>query len=278
MPRVAIQGQIASFHHHAAKGFFGDKVQIVPCETFAETFTLLQEAKADYAVVAIENSLHGPINDVYDLLLGYRPWIYGERYVHIEQCLIGLPGASISALQEVHSHPVALSQCSTFLDTTLAHAARFEHHDTAGSVADIAIWDDPAKAAIASAQAAAYYGMQVLQRGIETHRHNYTRFVLLTREQVGYEQADKTSIIIETPHHTGALYDALGCFAQADINLSLLVSRPIIGQPNNYMFYADFERGLGAGESADALHRLAAMGCKVTLLGSYRASRLIDAL
>lgn len=274
-PIVAIQGQAASFHDVAARQYFGDDITTIFCDLpFRLVFDALEEGRADYAVCAIENSLHGTINDVYDLLQARPSSISGEVVLHIEQCLIGLPGATLSDITEVYSHPVAFSQCEDFLDSSLPNAARFEHPDTAGSVADVAASGDRHKAAIASAAAAKLHGMQVLKRGIETNHHNYTRFVVLTREQTNHRDSDKTSIVIEAPNVAGSLHKALGAFAAHGLNLTLLTSRPIVGKPQSYMFYMDFAGGLQESRTQEAISEVENMGCAVTVLGSYKAATM----
>jgi prephenate dehydratase len=274
-PTVAIQGQAASFHDVAARKYFGDDISTIFCDLpFRLVFDALEEGRADYAVCAIENSLHGTINDVYDLLQVRPSSICGEVFLHIEQCLIGLPGATLADITEVYSHPVALSQCEDFLDTSLPHAARFERDDTAGSVADIAASGDKHKAAIASAAAAQLHGMQILQRGVETNHHNFTRFVVLTREQPNQDDSNKTSIVVEAPNQPGSLHKALGAFAARGLNLTLLTSRPIVGKPQSYMFYMDFAGGLQETRTREAIGDIKDMGCAVTILGSYKAATM----
>lgn len=268
--KIAIQGVEASFHDIAARQFFGDDTAIVPCETFAETFQALAAGRATRAVVAIENSLFGSINEVYDLLLKYKFWISGEVYLRVEQCLIGLPGTQLAKVKEVHSHPVALAQCEEFLDTRLAHAERFEHHDTAASVIDIKKWGDPTKVAIASAQAATRQGLAILAHEIETNQQNYTRFVVLQPHRHNLLNANKTSLILVTDHKPGALYNALGAFAERDLNLTKLQSRPIIGQAWHYMFYVDVAADLSTKAFEQALAALQQQHCEVTILGSYK--------
>lgn len=272
MSKIAIQGDIASFHHIAAEEFFKSKISILPCETFAATFQATKEAEADMAVVAIENSLYGSINEVYDLLLKHHLWIKGEVYLRIKQCLIGLPDTEKSQITEVHSHPIALAQCEEFLDNDLIQAKRFEHHDTAASVADIKQWKDPAIAAIASQKAAQFHGLKILAEDIETNKENYTRFVVLGREKTTAPKANKTSLILMTDDRPGSLYRALGVFAEADINLTKLQSRPIIGKAWHYMFYVDVDGNTETEPLMSALKRLREQGCRVTQLGSYSAA------
>lgn len=272
--KIAIQGRPASFHDEAAHQFFGSAIELICCETFAETFGALASGEASYAMAAIENSLFGPISPVYDLLLEHRPWIFGETYLHIHQCLIGLPSADLQDVEEVYSHTAALAQCEAYLNTHLAHAKRFEHYDTAGAVADIAQWNDKKKVAIASATAAKHYGLKVIAPNIETHHRNFTRFIALAKQSQPTDKATKTSIVLRTANHSGALYHALGAFDAEQINLTLLHSRPIVGQHQRYMFYADFEAGIDEASTKRTLKTLHEQGCEVTILGSYPAATL----
>lgn len=276
MKTVAIQGAQASFHDEAARSFFGSTIQIKNCQSFKDVFDALRKGDADQAVIAIENSLYGSINEVYDLLLKHRFWISGEIYLRIRHCLIGHPDASIPMITEVHSHPVALAQCELFLDTVLPNAKRFEHHDTAESVADIKKWRNPHKAAIASEQAARLYDMKVLKQSIETHHQNYTRFVVLeTRtpnKAASRRGPAKTSLVLRTSHTPGALHKALSTFAEGGINLSKLQSRPIIGKAWHYIFYVDIEAGYADSNVQRALEQLHEQGCETIILGSYAAA------
>ncbi len=279
---VAIQGQAASFHDIAARSYYGDGIKLVPCGTFSETFAALETGAAAHAVVAIENSLFGSINEVYDLLLKHKSWIDGEVYLRIEQCLLGLPGAEYDKIMEVYSHPIALAQCEQFLDQTLPHAKRFEHHDTGGASEDIKRWDDPEKAAIASRLAAETYDLEILAEKIESHKQNYTRFVVLNKERRvnAAPSANKTSLILGIDDQVkgfgdspGSLYQALGTFAGQNINLTKLQSRPLIGKAWHYIFYADVDSGLWDPRLQTALAELKSQNCEATILGSYHSGR-----
>lgn len=136
----------------------------------------------------------------------------------------------------------------------------------------IAKLGDPTKAAIASVEAAAAYGMQVLRRGIETNHENFTRFAVLTRQPASYEHATKTSAVIELPHEPGSLHAALGVFATEHINVTLLVSRPVVGKPGEYRFSIDFASGLQEARTARALRALEHIATTIIILGSYRAA------
>lgn len=270
--KVAIQGQAASFHDIATRQFFGDDIAFRHCDTFSETFQALADNTVDHAVVAIENSLFGSINKVYDLLLTHKFWIIGEVYLRIEQCLIGLPGADIRAIIEVHSQLEALAQCEEYLDMVLPQAARFEQHDTAASVADVKKWGDPSKAAIASRAAAELHDMEILASEIETNKQNYTRFVVLAKSEQPVKAANKTSLVLTTRGDTkpGALYRALGAFAKHSINLTMLQSRPVVGKAWHYLFYVDMGISMHHEHFQSALTELSDLGYHTTVLGCYQ--------
>lgn len=271
--KIAIQGQPASFHDVAARQFFGDDIDLICCDLpFSLVFDELVSGRADYALCAIENSLYGTIPEVYDLLLKHHTWIKGEVILHIQQCLVGLPGAKLSDIKEVYSHPVALAQCEVFLDDSLPSAARFTEDDTAGSAQKIRDLGDPTKAAIASEAAASMYGLEVIKRGIQTDNHNYTRFAVLGREPSHPVDANKLSLVVSTSHKPGALHEVLGVFAERDLNLVLLVSRPIVGQPGRYSFYIDVQSTLDEKGVSGVLEQLEMLGSEITLLGHYRAA------
>lgn len=270
--KVAIQGEKASYHHLAAQVFFGADVHIVPQKTFSGVFTAVDNDKTIAGVVAIENSLYGSINPVYDLLLKHTSEITGEIYLRVEHCLVGLPGTALRDIKEVYSHPVALAQCEEFLNIKLPHARRYEEHDTAASVQLVKQANLKTKAAIASRQAAKLHGLAVLKTNIETNQANYTRFVVIGTHGKTIKP-NKTSLVLMTHADTkpGALYKALGAFAQHDINLTMLQSRPIIGRAWHYMFYVDALGDVHSAPFRAALNDLHNLGYNVKILGSYQS-------
>lgn len=272
--KIAIQGSTGSFHHLAALRWFGESIEIVPCETFLGVFQALADLEADHAICAVENSLYGSINEVYDLLLAFKYPIVGELPEHIHQQLIGLPGADVSQISRVYSHPVALNQCREFLAEHLPAAEKIEYHDTAEAVALIKQLDNPTYAAIAGHAAAAHHGMQILQENIEDERTNFTRFLILDPSASEVAGANKASLILRTSHAPGALYRALGVFANLGINLTKLHSRPIRGQVWKYQFFIDIEAD--QRQLDIALSELSGLGCEVTVLGHYKAAEEIE--
>jgi prephenate dehydratase len=273
--KIVIQGQNGSYHHQAAQQFFGKEFELVGEDTFKDAFAVLVESKADAGVIAIENSLFGSINSVYDLLLQHKLWIIGEVYLRIEHCLIGTPDSSLDDIREVYTQLEAMAQCEAYLDNNLPDADRHEHHDTAASVADIKKWGNRTKAAIASEDAAKLHGMKVLQKGIEDNKQNYTRFVVLSSTKKSVQDANKTSLVLTTKSDTkpGALYAALGAFANRDINLSMLQSRPLVGKAWHYLFYLDVDAGEENEDFKTALQELETIGFDITVLGSYQSGR-----
>lgn len=267
--RIAIQGEPGSYHHMAAVRYFGKDITLVCCKTFADVFDALGNQQADEALVAIENSTAGSVHAVYDLLLKHHFSVTGEVYEPIHHCLIGLPNANVTQITRIYSHYMALPQCSAYLDKYLPKAERIEFSDTAASVTFIRETNDPQAAAIASSLAAELNKLPVLQPNIENNHNNTTRFLVLSPHHDVDAKANKASLVLETPHSSGALWHALGVFAQAKSNLTKLESRPIPSEPWHYQFFIDIET---AGTPLHtAIKDLETLGCSVRILGEYRA-------
>jgi prephenate dehydratase len=271
---VAIQGQIGSFHHQVAKQWFGDDVQILPAETFTEVFGILNRQETTLAIVAIENTLYGSINEVYDLIESHRYPIVGEVYLPIGQQLIALPDAKTTDITHIYSHPVALAQCENYLDIHFPNAERIEHHDTAGSVDFVKNANDKSMAAIAGRVAAETYDLPILAENIEDNKANVTRFMIIDTHAPTVVDTNKASIVVQTNHTPGALAHVLATFADAGVNLTKLQSRPIIGKVWKYLFYIDIET---SGEQlAKLIKEIEKNETIVTVLGEYKAASLPD--
>ena len=238
--RVAIQGTRGSFHDIAARRYFGDQIEIVDCETFAEQFAALDNYQADTAIMAIENSVAGSILPNYSLVRGSRAHVVGEIYLRIAQNLMALPGQSIADLTEVRSHPMAINQSRVWFDAH-PHIRLVESGDTASSAKAIA--EDGLKGigAIASELAAELYGLEILGHEIETNKRNYTRFLVLSEHDIkGLEgHPDKASLCFSLPHQPGSLARALSILSYYDVDLTKIQSLPIIGREWQYLFYVD---------------------------------------
>lgn len=264
--RVAIQGQAGSFHEQVAKQWYGDKTEIVSCTTFNDVFAAYANGHADAIVTAVENSIYGSINDVYSLIEECEAPIVGEVKLPIDQMLITRPGAKLSGITEVYSHPVALAQCRSWLHTHVPNAELIEFFDTAGAVEYIKSEKQSHMAAIAGAQAAALYGMPILRRSVQDSSHNITRFLVLEPSEppVG---ANRASLVVTTSHKPGALVEVLQVFALAGINLAKLQSQPIVGEPWNYKFFIVVDC---AGQKLyDLIAHIEKSDHSVTLLGEY---------
>lgn len=240
--RVAIQGYEGSFHQVAAQLFHGKSVEVIPCATFRDVVRIGSNKKeSDGAVMAIENSIAGSILPNYNLLQKSNLLIIGEVYLQIRQNLLVNPGVKLGDIKEVHSHTMALQQCYDFLDK---HKWKLvETDDTALSAKHIHQHKSKHIAAIASKLAADLYNLEVISPNIHTMKNNYTRFLMLQREDSALPVADanKASVTFHTDHSKGSLAKVLTKIADGGINLSKLQSFPIPGSDFKYAFHADME-------------------------------------
>lgn len=239
---IAIQGFEGSFHQMAARHFFGKNVPVIPCATFKECFKIAADKKeSDGGVIAIENSIAGSILPNYNLLQKSNLKIAGEVYLQIKQNLLVNPGVKLEDIKEVHSHTMALQQCYEFLDKYKWKLV--ETDDTALSAKHIHQHKSKHIAAIASKLAAELFNLNMIAPNIHTLKHNYTRFLVLQREDVVLPvvNADKASVNFFTDHSRGSLAKVLTKIAEGGINLSKLQSFPIPGSDFKYNFHADME-------------------------------------
>ena len=239
---VSIQGYEGSFHQVAAEQFFGSQVQVICCATFRDVIRIAANKKeSDGGVMAIENSIAGSILPNYNLLQKSNLRVTGEIYLHISQNLLVNPGVKLEDIREVHSHPMALQQCLEYLDKY--DWKLIETEDTALSAKHIHQHRSKHIAAIAGRRAAELFGLNVIGPNIQTMKHNYTRFLVLQREESATQVsgADKASVNFQTDHSRGSLARVLTKIAEGGINLSKLQSFPIPGSDWKYSFHADME-------------------------------------
>ena len=239
---IAIQGFEGCFHQVAARTFFHKEIPVISCATFRELIKKASDKKeSSGAVMAIENSIAGSILANYNLLQSSDLKIVGEVYLQIKQNLLVNPGVRLEDIREVHSHPMAIQQCTAFLDKY--NWKLVETEDTALSAKHVHQHKSKHIAAIASKLAADLYGLDVLAPNIHTQKNNYTRFLVLKRsaEVVMVENANKASVNFSTDHKQGSLAKVLTKIADAGINLSKLQSFPIPGSDWLYSFHADME-------------------------------------
>jgi len=265
--RVAFQGEVGAYSESAVYSYFGPSVEVEPCRDLSDVFDRVERGETAYGVVPIENSLEGSVNQTYDLFLDRDLRVHGEVILRIVHCLISNPETELSALRRVYSHPQALAQCRGFLERLGCEL--FSTYDTAGSVKMIKERGLGDAGAVAGERAAEIYGMRVLARGIADNPSNYTRFFVLAREDSPPTGRDKTSVIFSTRHVPGALYQALGEFAERGINLTKIESRPTRQEPWEYNFYLDFEGHRTEERCREALRALEDRSLFVKVLGSY---------
>lgn len=265
--RIAIQGQAGSFHEQAAKQLYGDAIDTLACTTFSDVFEAFEHGEADAIVAAVENTIYGSINEVYQLIEHCQAPIVSEVTQQIDQMLIAELGAQVENLTEIYSHPVALAQCREYLSTHAPQAELIEFFDTAGAVEYISELGDKNVAAIASETAANLHSMPILKRSIQDNDHNITRFLALESRDKD-ANCNRSSLVVTTSHQPGALVEVLQLFSDADINLAKLQSQPIVGRPWQYKFFIVVDT---AGEQLYRLiKQIEAGDHKVTLLGEYK--------
>ena len=274
---VGDQGTEGAYSQLAAKHHFdrrGDLVRAVGYHSFREMLEALKSAEIDYAVLPIENSIAGSINESYDLLAKMGLSLVGEEYQPIAHCLIGAAQVPVSEIRRVYSHPVALAQCGEFLESLEdCHVEAFV--DTAMAVEKVKQDADPHQAAIASEQAALLHGLPILRRDIADHPENYTRMVIVAAGPEHYDPRVpcKTSLIFSTIHEQGALARCISIFADRGLNLTKIESRPKPHSPFEYLFYVDFEGSVDRRTTQEALKELESVTTFLTVLGSYPIGR-----
>lgn len=234
---IAIQGVAGSFHHIAAQLFSGNKEQHVKGFDDFEALALDVVYKNNIGLMAIENSLVGSLMDNYRILNKYDIHVFGEIYLRIEQNLLGLPGSSVSELEEVHSHPMALAQCAEFFHR-YPQIALVETEDTAKSAAAVFNSGNKKIAAVASVLASEIYQLPILARSIETNKQNYTRFLAVSNK-ASDKPSKKASLSFTLKHEPGSLHRFLKRALDNNLNLTKIQSTPVIGEPWRYRFFVD---------------------------------------
>ena len=268
--RIAFQGELGAYSEMAVYSFFGESVEVQPCKSFDDVFESVKTGDVDYGVVPVENSIEGSVNRTYDLFLEYDLKVCGEIIIRISHCLIAHEGTKIDQIKTVYSHPQALAQCRKFLEQHKLRA--ISTFDTAGSVKMIKEEKLTDAAAIASERAAQIYNMTILEKEIEDIKNNSTRFFVLDKNDSQYSGMDKTSIIFAAKSVPGALYKILKEFADRNINLTKIESRPTKSTPWEYHFYLDFEGHRTETKQQQALEAIKDKTVFVKILGSYKAA------
>ena len=265
--RVVHQGVEGAYSHAAAIQYFGKDAEIYHVAHFEDAMKEVQLGNADYAVMPIENSSAGAVIDMYDLLTRYDNYIVAETFLPVNHALLGVPGAKLSDVKTVFSHPQALMQCSTFLNDNGLKQISVEN--TAVAAKRVVEEGDKTQAAIASEIAGQLYGLELLKPSIQNNQGNTTRFVILANRKVYQKDAGKISICFELPHTSGSLYNMLGNFIFNHVNMMMIESRPIPGRNWEYRFFVDIEGNLQDAGVKNALRGIGAEAQNFKILGNY---------
>ena len=266
--RVVFQGAEGAYSEMAMRRYFGNTVNGFPVETFRDAMCAIEEGRADYAVLPIENSTAGIVNEIYDLLVEFENYIVGEQIIHIEHCLLGLPGTDFEKIRTVYSHPQSLMQSARYLKEH-DNWQQISMKNNAFAARKVSEDGDRTQAAIASEQAARAYGLEILARGVNQSETNSTRFIIVTNQKVFRRDAGKISLCFEIPHESGSLYHMLSHFIYNDLNLTKIESRPIEDRNWEYRFFVDFEGNLADSAVKNALRGLREEARAMKVLGNY---------
>ena len=266
--RVIYQGVEGAYSHAASIAFFGDEGNCRHVDTWKDAMEAIKNGSADYAVLPIENSTAGIVQDNYDLLTQYDHVIVGEQLIPCQHVLMGLPGTELCEIQHVYSHPQALMQCRDYLN---AHPDWNIHPygNTAKAAKKVAQEQDRSQAAIASPYAAEYFHLSVLQEGIYSNPGNSTRFIIVSKQKIYCKDAKKISISFELPHTSGSLYSSLSHLIYNGLNMTKIESRPVLSQNWEYRFFVDFEGNLNDSAVKNALRGLENEVQNLRIHGNY---------
>ena len=265
--RVVHQGVEGAYSHAAALQYFGENASIYHVAHFEDAMKEVQLGNADYAVMPIENSSAGAVIDMYDLLTRSDNSIVAETLLPVEHALLSVPGAKLSDIKTVFSHPQALMQCSQFLNDNGFKQISVEN--TAVAAKRVVEEGDKTQAAVASEIAGKLYGLELLKPAIQNNQGNTTRFIILANRKVYQKNAGKISLCFELPHTSGSLYNMLGNFIFNHVNMMMIESRPIPGRNWEYRFFVDIEGNLQDAGVKNALRGIGAEALNFKILGNY---------
>ena len=280
MKTVVFQGMPGAYSEQAIKKFFTKSYKTIPKKDFRSAFIAVEKGDVDFGIIPIENSMAGSIHENYDWLRKKKVKIVGEIVLKVKHHLLAKPGAKISSIKKVYSHPQALAQCQSYL-RRLKGVEPISYFDTAGSARFIESQDSLEVASIASAEAAKVYGLKILESGIEDHVENYTRFLALAAldyspsYKIGSRSKYKTSIVFALKNIPGCLHKCLSVFTIRDIDLTKIESRPLPGSIWQYLFYVDLAGYVEEEKISNALKHLQEITKFFKLLGSYQEAKVL---
>jgi len=266
--RVVYQGVEGAYAQQAMFEYFGEHVNHFHVERWRDAMEAIAEGMADYAVLPIENSTAGIVNDNYDLLQEFDNYIVGEQIISIQHALLGTPEAKLSDIRTVYSHPQGLMQCAKYLDEN-RQWQQISLPNTAVAAKKVADDQDKSQAAIASVLAGKLHGLKVLKEGVNYSDQNSTRFIIVTNQRIFCKDAKKVSICFEVSHESGSLYNVLSHFIYNNLNMCRIESRPIADRNWEYHFFVDFEGNLNDSAVKNALRGIREEALNLKILGNY---------
>ena len=266
--RVVFQGTEGAYSQAAMEHYFGKDCNNYHVHTFREAMEAIEEGAADYAVLPIENSTAGAVNEIYDLLVEFENYIVAETILPVVHTLSGLPGTRLSEIKRVYSKAEALMQTTRFLDDH-SDWQRISVVNTAIAAKKVLEDQDKAQAAVCSAYAAKIHGLEVLVDEINDEADNSTRFIVVTNQKIFLKDASKISIEFELPHESGSLYNILSHFIYNDLNMTKIESRPVEGKQWEYRFFVDFDGNLEDAAVKNAIRGLREEARNLRILGNY---------
>ena len=267
--KVGFYGVAGSFSEEAMIKHFGKKDDAKAYDEFEDVFLAVKNEEIDYGVLPIENSSTGAISQVYDLLYKYGFYIVGEECIKIDQNLIGIKGTKLDNVKEVYSHPQGFEQSTDFLKE-YSNWKKIPFHSTADSVKLVSDLQDMSKVAIASKRAADIYNLSIIKENINNRRENSTRFIVISKELELNNSCDKVSVVFSLEHKAGTLYKLLRHFAENNINMMKIESRPMEKGAWKYFLYVDFEGNLENEQVKKALNLIEQSSAYFKLIGGYR--------
>lgn len=265
--KVVYQGIPGAYQEQAMVQYFGESVNNFNVPEFKDVVESLDQGKADYGVLPIENTSAGTVSGIYDMILDYDICVVGEETVECHHVLAGLPGTKLQEIKKVYSHPQGLMQCKKFLDTKDWEQVKVAN--TAISAKKVADDKDITKAAICSERAAKLYGLEILKREVNYEGNNTTRFVIMSKKKQYRKDAKKVSISFSAPHESGSLYNILTHFMFNDVNMSNIESRPLPGRQWEYGFYVDVVGNLNDPAIQNALTGIREETKDFKILGNF---------
>jgi prephenate dehydratase len=267
--KIGYQGEKGAYSEAAIYQHYGKGIEAVGYETFEDVFEAVKNNKVDRGFLPFENTIAGSVVMNYDLLLKEDVFVIAEVFLKISHSLLSHKGNKLGNIKKAYSHPHSLEQCREFLKKHKIKAV--PEYDTAGAAKLVKERNKKEEAAIASELCVNIYGLEVLEKSIETNKNNATKFfTFVTKDKVPKDlKKEKTSIAFKTKHYPGALINCLQRLAKNNINLTKLESRPLPENPWEYIFYVDFEGGIDDENVKLALSEMEASSTFVKVLGSY---------